>query len=217
MKYLVIDTETSGLPNYALPADHADQPWLAELAMIRVDEDLNIEAEHAYLVKPDGWVLSEEAAAVNGLSMQRLEEDGLPLRLVLEAYTAAIREGRAVVAHNAQHDCKIMRGSLRRTGMDDLYAETPNYCTMRKATGYVVKADGKRGWPKLSDACAHFKIPQPEKHSALADATACLEVLRWLRKLGIAIDPQVHPAPAGEKVSQTELELTAKPKDPVPY
>lgn len=216
-KFLVIDTETSGLSNFKLPADHPEQPWLAELAMIRVDENLQIESEHIFLVKPDGWVLSEEAARVNGLTMERLEAEGTELTEVLFEYTKAIREGRAVIAHNAQYDCKIMRGMLRRRGLDDLFEETPNFCTMRKSIGFVIKADGKKGWPKLSDCCAHFKIPQAEQHSAIHDARSCLETVRWLKKLGVEITPEVHNAKEGHPArQQRDLDLQ-KPKEEMPY
>lgn len=193
--FLVIDSETNKLPNYKLPADHPTQARLANLAMLFVTPDLVLEREVNLFVKPDGWDIEPEAAEVNGLTVEALERDGLPIAEVLAQYTAAIKEGRAVVAHNAQHDCKVLRGELRRAGLPDLFEQTPNVCTMRKSMGIVKKQDGKKGWPKLSDCVAHFGIDAEAPHKALADAHACLRVMRCLRELGtVDLTPTVHYA-----------------------
>jgi hypothetical protein len=65
-------------------------------------------------------------------------------------YCAAIDEGRVVVAYNAHHDLKIMRGELRRAGRDDLFAKTRNICAMRAfAKAFHVRR------AKLADALDH--------------------------------------------------------------
>ena len=40
MKYVVIDTETSGLFDFSKPADAEGQPRLASLAMVFLDQDM---------------------------------------------------------------------------------------------------------------------------------------------------------------------------------
>lgn len=130
-RYLVIDTETNGLPNYTLPADHPDQPRLASLCMIKTDEACEPTSIDTLLIKPDGWEISPELTAINGLTTERCAAEGLPVREVLEAYSAAILEGYILVAFNAQFDAKTMRGELRRAEMPDLFEQTPNICAMR--------------------------------------------------------------------------------------
>jgi DNA polymerase III epsilon subunit-like protein len=190
------DTETSGLPKYSLPADHPDQPHLASFAMILCDSEMLPVRTLEYLVKPDGWKMEPQATEANGLTDELLHDEGRPLAEVLDAYVAAIEQGYVVVAYNAQFDCKVMRGELRRAGRDDLFERTKNVCAMRSTKGLTVpKANGKGGFPALSDTYRFlFKEEMPGAHGAYADAVACLRVFKELTRLGLALPPAIHYA-----------------------
>jgi DNA polymerase III subunit epsilon len=208
-RYLILDTETSGLPLRAkkgeppIPADAPGQPRLASFAMIATNPDLTVDEDATFctLVCPDGWVMDPGATAVNGLTNERLTAEGLPVRHVLSIYDDMVRAGWVVVAHNAQFDTKVMRGELRRAGMDDLFEQTLNICTM-KACRDIVKmppsnammATGRRGFkgPKLIEAYRHFYERDFDgAHEAFADAYACLDVFRALMKIGAVPEPSI--------------------------
>ena len=197
MKYLIVDCETSGLFDFSKPADADGQPRLASLTMIRASEDLTELDVTEFLVKPDGWELGEEAAAVNGLSMAKLDADGLPVAEVLAAYAGAIDDGLIVVAFNAQYDTKVMRGEMRRAGIDDRFERTPNICVMRALVD-VCQIPKKKGGgfklPKLAEACAHFGIVNGGEHTSGGDAMAALELFRNLHELGRVPEAAVHYA-----------------------
>jgi DNA polymerase III epsilon subunit-like protein len=185
---VVFDTETTGLTDNKMPADHPSQPRLAHLAMVFVDRDLNIEKTQDIYVRPNGWEMSPEMLGINGLTTELLLQVGQPIDVVLDAYEAAIKAGRVMVAYGAQFDLKIMRGELRRAGRPDLFEETPNVCLMRAFKAYRKIYKGY----KLSDACTYFGIPYERGHEAPADALMCLEVFRHLRPLGATPDPKVY-------------------------
>ena len=192
--YAVIDCETTGLFNFALPADAEGQPRLAHLAMIFVDENLQEENIVDLLVKPEGWTMPPEVAAINHLPNELLLEKGLPVAHVLQAYTDAVDRGRIIVAFNSQYDTKIMRGELRRAGMDDRFERTPNICVMRALTDIckIPKANGKGyKFPKLSEAMAVFDIKQDGAHTAGGDARSALELFRVLKNSGRCPEPSV--------------------------
>lgn len=190
--YAVIDTESNGLFDFSKPADAEGQPRLAELAIIYADAEFNIEREYRAYVKPEGWTMDPKATAVNGLTDEILNEKGVPVADVLAEYTAAIKEGRAIVAFNAQHDCKTMRAELRRAGLPDLFEETKNICVMRKAAGIIPKAGGKKGWPKLVEARTHLGLSDEGAHTAGADAMTALHILKYLAANGADLTPEVH-------------------------
>jgi DNA polymerase III epsilon subunit-like protein len=202
-RYLILDTETSALflhtPKGAppIPADDPRQPRLAGVTMIPVGTDLEPDGEAiSTLIRPNGWEMSEGAGAVNGLTTERCEAEGVDVEQVLHAYTRFVRdEERIVVAFNAQFDTKQMRGELRRAGMDDLFEATPNICTMRGSMKLGVKKGGEKkgGFPKLSDVYFHFFEEEPSgQHTSLGDAEACLAIFRRLMTLGACPEPAVH-------------------------
>ena len=188
MKYLVFDTETTGLPDWSKPAHAEGQPRLASWCMLFVDEDLEIEQRYYELVRPDGWTMPLEAQAVNGLTQERLLADGLPVRDALELLTGAVVDGRVLVAHNLSFDTKIMRGELRRAQFIDEGC-VDGICTMRGLTRVcgLPKASGSGlKFPRLAEACKIVLGKDlPGAHNALVDAKACLWLLRAMRERGL--------------------------------
>lgn len=195
MKYAVLDTESSGLFDFSKPADAEGQPRLANLAIILLGEDLKEESRIDIFIKPDGWEMKPDATAVNGLTTEHLALVGKPVTEAMKTYSRVVEHGYVVCAYNAQFDTKIMRGELRRAGMPDLFEQTPNICLMRASTNIVrVPKKTGNGWkfPKLSEACAFFKIEQTAAHSALGDTEAAVAILRALAKAHLLPAPEVH-------------------------
>lgn len=187
--YVVFDTETTGLPDNKLPADHPSQPRLAHLAMAYLDPYLNVEKVDDWYVRPDGWSVPDDVFEINGLTTKFLADYGKPIDAVLAAYCQAILDGRVMAAYNAQFDLKIMRGELRRAKMPDLFETTPNICLMRAYKDWRKIFKGY----KLSDACLRLGIPYERHHRAPADALAAVDVFRAMREQGAPIPaPEIH-------------------------
>lgn len=196
--YLVFDTETSGLPDFKAPAEAEHQPRLASIHMIMCDAGFNIVWEAGFFIKREGWSMSPEATAKNGISDALLDAKGIPVIDVLNLYSSCVLFGLVVVAHHAQHDCKIMRGELRRAGMDDLFEKTRNICTMRAmAEQCRLPKKGGRGykWPKLAEAYAHATgLSLTEPHKAINDARAARGIALFLHGVGALPEATVHYA-----------------------
>lgn len=199
-KYCVLDTETTGLFDFSKPADGEGQPRMASIAMIYLDEMLNVEREIHTLISPDGWEMdpNSEAAKITGLTTARLIDEGVPVHAALDEYISAVKEERVFVAHNSQYDLKVLRGELRRAGIPDLFENTKNICTMRGLTDVVKapKANGSKGWkfPKLSEAMAHFGGASREAHNALSDAQDCVFLFRKMVEMDLVPEAKVHYA-----------------------
>lgn len=221
MRYLITDVETTGLPLYGRKgepppaADAPGQPRVCSIAMLPVDENLEvIEADVlSTLIKPDGWEVSEGASAVNGITTAMCEESGIPIIDALRTYSKYVEDGWVVVCHHAIFDTKCLRGELRRAGMPDLFEKTLNICTM-KATIDICQlpptskmmATGRKAFkqPKLQEAYVHFFGEEfPDAHSALADARACLALLRKLIEIGKCPEPGVTYAKSRTDVPAT--------------
>lgn len=221
MKYLVIDTETTGLFNFKLPADAEGQPRLAHLAMIWADENgQELDRQDLY-VRPNGWSMPQgegSAGAINGLTDEFLRAKGADIEVVLDQYLEEIRRGLIVVAFNAQYDLKVMRGELRRAGKPDLFEKTLNVCTMRPMVKLCKIPYPNRGghkFPNLGEALAYFGHGLQGAHQAMNDAEGALIVMRELMKIDELPVPAVHYAKAKpidvEKLPKTRRR--SKPSD----
>lgn len=197
---MVADTESTGLFDFKRSADAEGQPRLAQLAMLMLDDECKVESEHSFYVRPDGWTMDPRATEVNGLTDDFLYVHGVPVRDVLEAYSKAILSGRALIAFNAQHDAKILRGELRRAGMPDLFEQTHNVCVMRRANGIILKEGGKKGWPSLDRCRDVLGLSKEGSHRGLKDALDALAVYRHLKSLGVDLTPEVHHSANVEEI-----------------
>ncbi len=188
MNYICVDTEGNGLFDYKKPADAPGQPRMAAVGLILCNEALEIEEEHGFLIKPEGWTFDDEseAAKVNGLTHARLMAEGVDVREPLRLYGAAIDQRRIVVGFNVSHDLKTLRAELRYVGFPDRYMQTRYIDCMNGCRKQVDArtADGKKKAPKLAEACTYFGIEQDSGHTGIGDAHSALAILRKLRDLG---------------------------------
>lgn len=208
---LVLDTETTGLADYKLPADHPQQPRIASIALLLCAPCGRIVSTHFALIKPDGWTMPTEpgsAGAVNGLTTEFLARHGRPIVTSLQVWNRMLDLGPLVIAHNAKFDCKLVRGELRRAGMPDRFDATETYCTMRNATAVVrlpptdkMLARGMDKMfkpPGLAECLRHFCDQEPSgAHDALHDALDC-------RRIYLALQAQAS-APAQRANDNTVL------------
>ena len=189
MKFVCLDTETSGLFDYTKPADADGQPRLAEIALLFLAPDFSVERTHHALIKPDGWEMQPGAQAIHGLTQDRLLSEGQPVAASLSPYVTAVEEGWTVVGYNVNFDLKVMRGELRRAGLPDMFEKTLSVCCMRPLTDVckVPKAKGNGyKFPKLVEAYQHlFSRGFDGAHGALEDATACADIFKELHIRGI--------------------------------
>lgn len=208
MKYMVIDTESSGLMDYKRRADAPGQPRVADFAAVLLNEKGEIEDEYQRYIFPDGWSMTTQATEVNGLTTDFLRETGHMIKEVLQWYSQRILEDRAVIAFGAQFDCKMMRSELRRAGQDDLFERTPNICLMRLARPFakfvgreIVKAGGSnKGWVKLSDLCNFLGVKQTDEHGAMVDAMSAAVCFQKMLAAGFEMTPSVHHAKDYEEI-----------------
>jgi DNA polymerase-3 subunit epsilon len=212
--YIIIDTEGTGLFTHknddgtTRPSDAPGQPRMAAFAAVLADADLNVQERYTAYIKPKGWQnedgspmlgMPEVAFGIHGLSMDFLHEHGIQAAEALAIYVQAIKDGRAVLGFNQQHDGRQVRAEMRHAGLDDMFEQTPTVCAMRSLQAAKIKVrklNGKSGWPRLVDACAHFGIDYPEnvRHKPLEDALACRLVGQHLHQLGLLLAPEVHYA-----------------------
>lgn len=186
---LFLDTETTGIPrNYRAPVSDLDNwPRLVQLGWLMAGEDGAEISAAEFIVRPEGFVIPDDAARVHGISNALALQEGVPLATVLEAVVAEVEQASVLVAHNMQFDEKILGAELLRTGYPNLLDEKLRLCTMQSATDYC-RLPGRYGfkWPTLQEL--HHKLFGESfagGHSALADVRACARCFFRLKQLQV--------------------------------
>ena len=148
----------------------------------------------ARLVKPDGFVITNEATEYHGIQNDTAERAGHPLRVVLLEFLSDVVEivgrGGQVVAHHLEFDAGIILREFRRSQLHD-EAETwekiarKGFCTMSPGIGRSLKL-----------ACG--------EQISHADAKHTLALLDSLERLAPEVVAQVrknHSKQSGSDVS----------------
>lgn len=179
---LFFDTETTGMADFKSPPSADHQPHLVQLGAILCDSHRRVVAEMNLLIKPTGWTVPDEAAAIHGITTDLASRYGVGLPATMRLFFALCERAELMVAHNFQFDDCITQAAYCRAGLHELlglHRRRQSYCTMKSATP-ILKLPGKYGdfkWPNLQEAHQHFLGRKFEgAHDAMADVRACRDV-----------------------------------------
>lgn len=186
---LFFDTETTGIPrNYRAPAsDLTNWPRMVQLAWLVLDADGRELTSAELIVRPEGYVIPDAAAAIHGITTERALASGVPLATVLDQLTPALSDATMLVAHNMSFDEKILGAELLRAGRPNLVESKRRLCTMQASTDFCA-LPGRYGpkWPTLQEL--HLKLfgaPFAGAHQALTDVRATARCYLELKRLGV--------------------------------
>lgn len=200
-KFLVFDTETTGLYQPSMPSNHPDQPRILSVGAILAN-DAGEEQERFYaIIRPDGWDIPADSIAIHGITMERAMDEGHPADEVLhQLYTMmgrarirtgfnepfdrrmvridTYRHGRGILPEYG-HGCEsISDGAGMREEQSDFWNyDIPDYDVMKVCKDLM---GVKKGF-KLKDAYLYFlEREMPNAHSAIDDAHHTRELLEYL-------------------------------------
>ncbi len=159
--FVAIDFETSGY-----------DPWNAcSIALVRI-VDGRLDDSFSSLIKPpSGRVFFTE---VHGLTWNILR--GAPaFPRIWPDVQAFLAGAEGLVAHNASFDRNVLWGCCEHFGCP--WPQLPFYCTLRGSRAALPLPSHR-----LSDVCAHFRIPL-RHHEALSDAQGCAAIFVRLLKM----------------------------------
>lgn len=199
MTILFFDTETTGLPQWVRPSDDPSQPHLVQLAMVLTQDDGSEIEHHNMIIRPDGWTIPEEVAAIHGITTERAMDEGVPEIDATTAYLGLIGSAELRVAHNESFDRRIMRIAMLRAGTSREFIEQiearPSFdtCAMTvhivnlPPTERMVRAGRMTPKPpKLAECVKHFFDEELDgAHDALVDVRACARIYFHLKSIGL--------------------------------
>ena len=209
---LFFDTETTGLPLFKEPSEHPDQPHLVQLAACLVDLDTRQTlASMDVMIRPDGWVIPDEVAAIHGITTEMAMDLGAGEQAALDMFLSLWGNKRTRIAHNESFDARIIRIAQLRYGYSEGYLndwkEGVAICTQKLSTPIckipptAKMMAAKRFHHKsanLGEAYQFFTgMPLQNAHSAMADVEGCIAVYFGVQDHGRT------PEPAAEVINST--------------
>lgn len=199
MRYLFLDTETTGLPKKKADPILNPENWphMVQIAWMLCDEDESILDEQSHIIYPDGYEIPDIVANIHGITTARAKEEGEPLEKVLSKFTPAIYQSELIIGHNIEFDRGVIAAEYSRTKQEAHIHSRAYLCTMKKSADFckIPYPSGKKGnkWPKLMELHRTlFKCPFEDAHDAMADVKACVRCYFELKKRGI-IEDEIKP------------------------
>jgi DNA polymerase III epsilon subunit-like protein len=186
----VFDTETTGLPAFKLPSDAPSQPHLVDICALLYTPEGELVDSFEAMIKPDGWVIPDEVAAIHGITTEMALEQGIPEMEALGGFLNVYMRAGLRVAHNCSFDDRIMRIAIMRiigTEAADAFKVEPSYCTalMSKPicqlppTERMKQTNFRNSFktPTVAEALRHFYGEELiGGHRARPDTEACARI-----------------------------------------
>jgi len=201
MKYLIFDTESTGLPREEKDPFHYPEYWprMVQLAWILTDGETIITEEN-YLIYPDGFVIPSSFMEIHGITNERAREEGKPVLEVLSVFSESIKQADVLVGHNVSFDRSIVTSEYSRAKLNAPILKLPYHCTMKTSTEVckLPAKGGRRGykWPSLSELHQFlFEEPFEHAHDASADVRACMRCYLELKNRGLFQELWTKPDP----------------------
>lgn len=180
-KYLIFDTETTGLPPSPFPSPTLVDAWprLVQLAFIVCNEEGKRISHYCETVKPAGWTIPE--GLPHRITTEVAKETGKPVWDILHAFFHTAAAVGNLVAHNMDFDKGVIASEFYRMFGCEPSDLAKMYCTQKQTAGItrIPKKRGERGtavykFPSLAQLhsfCGFGEIQ--DAHDALADTVAC--------------------------------------------
>ena len=187
--YLIVDTETAGLPaNWKAPvSDTANWPRMVQLAWSMYNAQGKLLESRSHIIRPDGFAIPAAAAAVHGITTERALLEGIPVAAALEEFVACLNRSQLIVAHNIAFDAKIIGAELVRLNSPTQLHTKRQVCTMEASTRYC-QLPSRYGykWPTLAELHGIlFATGFAGAHDAMNDVQACAKCFFELKERGV--------------------------------
>lgn len=184
------DTETTGLPpkEAKWDIDFEQFPRICQLSWIYNGREEN------HLIRPDGWIIPQEATDVHGITMERAMAEGEPFVNVIGQFIEDCADAKLICGHNIYFDTSVIKSELMRYGMYEMLdAENALFKgkridTMRPSMAFVDArfSNGRLKFPRLEELYARcFPGETFPAHDAMEDVRAVVRCLPVLVDKGI--------------------------------
>ena len=185
MKYLFIDTETTGIPmdESLSPMVTDNWPRLVSFAYILCDER-NIVDSNYFIIKPNKFIIPIESTKIHSITTAEAVSKGTFLSEVLDILRPLIEECDYIVGHNVLFDINVLNAEFYRYNLTLPVSIKPYYCTMMLSKDFCGLPNGK--YPTLEELSTILRGESfKNAHNAMGDAKMAMECFWILIDCGV--------------------------------
>lgn len=183
MKILFFDIETTGKADFKATYDAKHQPNIVQLGALLCDHLAQDIASLDLIIKPDGWTIPQDVAAIHGITDAIAQDCGVPILSALSPFSGLVKRADLIVAHNIAFDLLLCRTAYHRIGKPNPFSAEGDsksvYCTMQHSAPVCKLPGGRFGykWPSLAEAHEILNGQGFDKaHTAMAYVQACKRI-----------------------------------------
>jgi DNA polymerase III epsilon subunit-like protein len=187
-RVLLLDTETHDLPRSQ--GGTVIQPRIVSISWILGIPGSQSDQERSYVVRPDGFTITQGAYGIHRINTERARAIGSSLQSVLVRLLEDCDAFRPqmVVAHNASFDLPVIEAEFLRLGISNPLTSLRSICTMR-STVALCCIPHRHGsgfkWPTLQELYVKlFARPFIGEHESASDVRALSECFGKLYRAG---------------------------------
>ena len=127
MRFLVFDTETTGLPQtkFISPFTLNQWPHIVQFSYVIYDASLNkiVESKDYVIKLPENIQISEESSKIHGITNELSAKNGVSINEVLNEFFYFLRSVDALIGHNIEFDINMVKIELLRIINKNLLTE----------------------------------------------------------------------------------------------
>lgn len=190
MKFLIFDTETTGLPRSRKTAIQEPNNWphMVSISWVIMTDNNVIEKKRSYIIQPEGWIIPQESTRIHGITHVEAIAQGVSLRSVIDEFLN--QEYDVLIAHNMQFDYNVLMNAIRwDLSLMNVLVDKPMFCTMQ-ASKYFCRLPYSTGGgakpPKLKELYKHVFGRNPDEsqlHNSMYDTMLVVDILKGSYKL----------------------------------
>ena len=181
MRYLVFDTETTGLPKSKESAFLAPNNWphLVSISWVIIDSK-TIVKEKSYIIQPQ-WEIPEESTRIHGITQERAINEGIDLSIAMKEFMNEKYD--ILVAHNMNFDYNILINAIKWDLNWEFQPIENKLCTMElsKSLCKIPFPNGRGNkYPKLAELYRFLFHRSPDAsrlHTSIYDVQILAECI----------------------------------------
>lgn len=210
--FLVIDTETSGLPKKwdAPYGTKKNWPHVLQIAWLIYKSDGELIKKENHYLKPRDFKINKASTKIHQITLEVLQEKGEErLEIFRDLSNDIAIYQPLIIAHFAELDYCMVGAEYHRLALPNPFTKSNFFCTL-KASAYYVKNPAFK-FLKLNVFYKTLFNKRPENlHNALADAELTAEIFFHLLKKGEVTDQLIEEQ--SEAIKKDKFATTETPK-----